>query len=190
MLDIAASNQSYIDRMKRSYIQGDFEVINDIKPHIQGSTLICMLGNTITNVCNLGRYLQSFSNILNDTDVLLLGVELSDTTDIKDILAEYQTPENYTLTFRPLAMLGVSLDSGDIDIRRNPDLSRIEEWFIFERSCVLSGFNIPAGTKVLLSVTQKPSSVCLIEQICKAGLCIVEIYKQENQYILLIQKNS
>jgi hypothetical protein len=150
--------------------------------------LIAVLWNTITNIVDIQTYLRDLYGIINQHDMLLLWVEISNVENIHHLIDEYNTVENRILTFRPLEYIGVDQTAGDIDIIFNQKTNRIEERFIFHQDTYIDGIFIPVSTKILLSITNKPTLHALILNIQESWFCIKHIYNNHEQYILCIWK--
>jgi hypothetical protein len=190
MLDIASQCQKNIAHIQRFYIQEDFDDFSRFHTHRDRPSLFMMLGNTITNLVDIQSYLRDLFIIFHDEDILLLGVEISDNENIDSLVEEYNAPENKILTFRPLEYIGVPPTAGYVDIFFNPEKKRIEEWFVFQETVALPGISIPQDTRVLLSVTNKPSRGELITSIEQSGFQIRQTYNIQEQYVLCLGKAS
>ena len=188
MLTMAQKQQRDRENIEKQYIQGDFDSSVNIQPHIQGRSLIAILWNTITNVVDIQTYLRDLYGIINDHDMLLLWVEVSNIENIHHLIDEYTTVENRILTFRPLEYIGVPQTAGNIDIIFNQKTNRIEEWFSFHQEICVDGIYIPESAKILLSITNKPTLHGFIIDIQKSWFYIKQIYNKYEQYIVCIGK--
>jgi uncharacterized SAM-dependent methyltransferase len=130
--------------------------------------LIFMLGNTITNEVDVESYLHSLRSITERQTYLMIGLELFQ-DNVDEIVREYRNEENYNLTFRPLEMIGIERNHGQIDIDFNPERQRIEEWFIFNQNGQVRDIQYQEGDRVLLSVTYKPTMTQIREMINNSG---------------------
>lgn len=180
MSKICRENHSGINNIERNYMVAEFhEAVDNIGCE---SSMYVMLGNTLANYLDMDKIL----NLMNNTrSYILLGIELI-AGNIEEILAEYRTPENYALTFRPLGYIGVQRSAGDINIIFNNELSRIEEWFIFSEECMIGDYLIPRDSRILLSITQKPSLGQMQKIIIDSGLQIIRQETEQNQALMLI----
>ena len=164
--------------------------------NIAHSNLILLLGNTLTNEINIQKFLANLrkvSTFSSNLNYLLIGLEVFD-GNINEIIKEYKNEINYDLTIRPLEMVGVSKNDGKVDIIYDKKMERIEEWFIStgEKNIKFSDFNITLhdGSKILLSVTYKPSVKKIRKIFVKSGWNILFSDFEKNQGMFLLQPMS
>ncbi len=188
MLDLAKENQSSLEHIERQYIHGDFDDIFQIKSKMNISNLIAILWNTITNLSDMKWYLKDIYSVFHENDTLLLWVEISNLKNIDNLVDEYNTVDNRKLTFRPLEYFWVHHSVWYIDIILNTEKNRIEEWFIFQQNISIYDLYIPKNTKILLSITHKPTLDKLIYDINNSWFKINQIHNNQEQYILCLWK--
>jgi len=189
MLTIAKNQQKKMTTsIDKQYIQSDFDDITTIQQYMEGSNFVMMLWNTITNSIDMITYLRNLYDICNEKDMVVIGVEIGNGENIQNLVKEYNTPENRVLTFSPLAYIWVPQHAWYIDIMFNRALHRIEEWFVFEEEIVIAKLSIPKWTKILLSVTNKPTLFQLIASIQGSWFTIDNTYNNQEQYILCLWK--
>lgn len=201
MLEIARNNQLNLPiDITTNYIQCNFnnlrqltEILNRISCNTR---LFLLLGNTLTNEVNIESYLRSLRNVLNTTNqrnYLLIGLEPFQ-DDINQIVREYRNEENYALTIRPLEIIGITTNDGNVDINFNYEQQRIEEWFTFTRNMevVIESENIRfhEGDRILLSVTYNPTLTQIREIIRNSGWNEEIILVNENRDYLMILLSS
>jgi hypothetical protein len=152
------------------------------------SNLIAILWNTITNLSDMKWYLKDIYSVFHENDTLLLWVEISNLKNIDNLVDEYNTVDNRKLTFRPLEYFWVHHSVWYIDIILNTEKNRIEEWFIFQQNISIYDLYIPKNTKILLSITHKPTLDKLIYDINNSWFKINQIHNNQEQYILCLWK--
>ncbi|MBU0459702.1 MAG: L-histidine N(alpha)-methyltransferase [Nanoarchaeota archaeon] len=168
MIEVARINNrfgdiySICDFSNMGQLTSVFERLHD------SERLIFMLGNTITNEVDVESYLHSLRSITERQTYLAIGLELFQ-DNVDEIVREYRNEENYNLTFRPLEMIGIERNHGQIDIDFNPERQRIEEWFIFNQDGQVRDIQYQEGDRVLLSVTYKPTMTQIREMINNNG---------------------
>lgn len=187
MLNFARNNQRDIQDIQRQYIQSDFDFIQNIIPYKNKSSLIMILWNTITNFVDIKKYLKKLYDIIHYNDLLLLGIEIHNSQNIKSLITEYNTPENKVLTFRPLEYIWIPQSAWYVEIIFNKKLFRIEERFIVKKDLIID-IHIPMNSKILLSVTIKPTLPQLIEYVQESGFKIQQSHNLQEQYILCVSK--
>jgi uncharacterized SAM-dependent methyltransferase len=185
MIDIASRNQSQLMmHVNRSYIVSNF---NNEFNFENGNNLHLLLGNTIANEVNMQSYLEQLNRNLNG--YLLIGLEL-DSGDHEAILREYRNEINYSMTFRPLELIGVGRENGRVNIDFNN--GRIEETFRFTAPQTITygsqTLNFTAGQEILLSVTLKPDMEQLREWIENSSWNLESIV-EENSFALVLLSN-
>lgn len=186
MLDLARQNQWNTVSFQKYYIHNDFDIIANIQQYMDRSSLLMILWNTITNLVDTRAYLRELYTILVHDDILLLGIEVCNRENIHALVDEYNTPENRILTFRPLEYIWVPQDSGYVDIIFNPEMYRIEEWFIVQQEVYVNWLCIPRNTRILLSITNKPTLNELISSIEESWFQIRQMYNNQEQYIICL----
>lgn len=168
MIEIARRNNGH----EGYYSVCDFGDMDQISRVLSGlpvnDRLIFLLGNTITNEVDIVNYLRRLQRMMQRRTYLVIGLELFQ-DNVNEILREYRNEENYELTFRPLQMLGIERNHGEINIVFNQDLQRVEEWFIFNTSGQVRDFHYQQGDRVLLSVTYKLTMNSIREIISNSG---------------------
>ena len=157
-----------------------------------GSNLFLLLGNTLTNEINILEFLINLREAVffsTHSNYLLIGLEISD-GNINEIVKEYKNEINYALTIKPLEMVGITKHDGNVDILYNNKLRRIEEWFISagKKNIKLHGFDITLsnGSKILLSVTYKPTAESIRKIFIKSGWDILFSVFEKNQGMFLL----
>jgi ubiquinone/menaquinone biosynthesis C-methylase UbiE len=180
-----------------NFIKGDFTQIDLLKDIIlTKNNLIVIFGNTIANEINIKDYLLKLNKaVCKKNDYLLIGIELINRKSklcISKVIKEYLSNGNKKLTISPLLLMGIKSNSGRLDISFNINESRIEEAYIFlKKTKIIYNDRLiiyNKGDKLILSITQKPSYI-QFKKICeKSGWTITNIFRDENQYLLLLKK--
>ena len=186
---------------KNSGLEGRFKICDwhdpislkgTIKQNNAHSNLILLLGNTLTNEINMQEFLTNLKKAIEfliRPNYLLIGLEISD-GNINEIIKEYKNEINCSLTVRPLEMVGVSKSDGIVDIKFNKKLRRIEEWFIStgKKNIESRNFDISlhAGSRILLSVTYKPTEESIRKIFRESGWNILFSDFEEDQGMFLL----
>jgi uncharacterized SAM-dependent methyltransferase len=168
MIEVARRNNPFGTDYSICDFSDMSQLIREIRRLSDAERLFFMLGNTITNEVNVENYLYSLRSITERQTYLAIGLELfQDNAD--EIVREYRNEENYSLTFRPLKMIGIEKNHGQVDIDFNPERQRIEEWFIFNQNGQTREIQYRESDRVLLSVTYKPTMTQIREMISNSG---------------------
>lgn len=167
-----------------------------INRNITHGNLVLLLGNTLTNEINIQKFLTNLRKVLtspSSSNYLLIGLEVLD-GNIDEIIKEYKNEINYNLTIKPLEMVGITKNDGKVDVVYNKKMERIEEWFILtgEKNIKLGDSNITfhEGSRILLSVTYKPTTEKIEKIFAKSGWNILFSDFEKNQEIFLLQPIS
>jgi SAM-dependent methyltransferase len=189
MIDIARKNNSFGNTYSTCDFSDMFQLIREFSKLPDTQRLIFMLGNTITNEIDIENYLRSLRRIVNRLTYLMIGLELfQDNAD--EIVREYQTEENYDLTFRPLERIGIERAHGIVDIDFNLERQRIEEWFIFNKTGQVRNIHYQKGDRVLLSVTHKLTMAQIREIVSNSGWCEEKSVENNGYALLLLSSNT
>jgi uncharacterized SAM-dependent methyltransferase len=198
MLEIAEHTHRCLEQVCREYVVGDFSNPEIVKNLFSGvgndsDSLILFLGNTLTNEVDVSAYMGELRRVFEygSGARFLVGVEVFDGISGSEVEREYNNEDNYRLTFRPLGMIGVEQEDGELRIFFNEDAGRIEEVFRFtrERLVHIGGEEICfcEGDQVLLSITGKPLYRDIVSRFGGAGWRILNEKRRGNQCIFLLE---
>jgi len=181
-------------------LSGDFEVCDwhdpscldaRLRKNNGRAALVLFFGNTLTNEISVGNYLVGLRKTLDMTpsNRLMVGLETFD-GDPHEIVKEYRTESNYTLTVRPLEMIGINTRACSVDIFFNEKTQRIEEWFVSNatQEIRLLGFHLSLhrGTKILTSVTYKYALEEILRIFAESGWRVERSSHESSQWMFLL----
>jgi len=118
------------------YEQGQFsDIIYNLKKDGY-SNLLCFLGSTLGNHFNKDRVLTNIRDSMSADDYLILGVELTNTYKIDNLLKNYNIKEVYNLSMFIPRYMGIKDEFIDSTISWNQLLNQVESKVFFKKEVV------------------------------------------------------
>lgn len=147
-----------------------------------------LLGNTLGNFTHPQTVLSFLRAAMKKNDLLIIGTELNNDNNEKNLTQHYQNNRIFNIQFSRLEAIGVNKKDGKFVVQFNKSYSQVETYFVFSKQVLVKlgneRINFCIGDKVLLMTSKKYTIAKLEDIINKNKFATKKIFRNKNYCLI------